>query len=230
MSINTQRITPSQPANANLTALANLGVGNAYQALQTNAGATAPQWGGYPVPTIGRPKISGGAAQWGIPGVVSVNNGTKVLGVNNVVYSFFYVTEPITILLASFEVTAAPASSANVRVGVTAADTDWQPTGAPLLDQAVAVGSGATGVFSTTAISIALAPGRYLSVQNCDVTMTVRAILGGLTGILPAMGSAMWIGKFTASQTYGAFPTPGTAWTTASGNGNGHQHSVVYAW
>lgn len=176
-------------------------------------------------------KISGGATQFGLPGMVFTNTGTSTLVINEVRYLPFLVPYPVTITAHQFEVTAAPASNANVRVGIYAADTDMQPTGAPVYDNSgIAVASGFTGVKTTSSLSVALTPGMYLVALNCDVAMTIRTFTPGAFSIGTAMGATPYIQRYGVGQTYGALPNPGTKWTTPNASGSGLQHSVAFQW
>jgi hypothetical protein len=109
----------------------------------------------------GLAKISGGATEWGIPGASFSAVGTTVLTINEVRYTPFTVRYPVVLTAQQFEVTAAPASNANVAIGIYAADSEVQPTGAPLYDSgSVAVASGFTGLKTTSGISVPLRPDR----------------------------------------------------------------------
>src|SRR6266852_1222682 len=83
----------------------------------------------------GLAKISCGAQQWGIPTHERfLNVGTSALNVNEVRYIPMRVDYAVTLTAWQLEVTTGPAGSANLRLGVYAADTNLQPTGAPLYD------------------------------------------------------------------------------------------------
>jgi hypothetical protein len=187
-----------------------------------------------PAATIqsGLAKISGGITEWGVPTSERANAvATTNLNVNQVRYVWMKVEYPITLTAHQFEVTTAPASNANVRIGIYTADTNIQPTGAPLYDSgSIAVASGFTGVKTTSGLSIALVAAVYLVAINIDVALSMRSINVGTTAIDNNMGANALIQKVVAAQTYGAFPSPGTPWTTTNTGSSGMQHSIVWQW
>lgn len=207
-------------------------IGTAYQALQTNAGATAPQWGGYPVPTIGRPKISAGLAQYSIPWVVGGHGGGTVAPSANVDYYVpWLLTEPITITTIAFECTVAPATDGTFYAGIYAMDTDWQPTGNVLGTFSQAVTNAAGVAVYTASVSIALAPGRYVSAYNSSKTCTYRATRGGMFAMQTAMGGNA-IGNYSIARTAATFTNTPSLWTAANAAGgqNTPLHVLHFGW
>lgn len=185
------------------------------------------------VAKTGIAKISGGAQQWGIPNTGFTSAGTSALTINEDRYVPFRVDYPITLNAWQFEVTAAPASNANVRVGIYLANTDMQPASAtaPAYDSgAITVASGFTGVKTATGLSIVLQPGMYLAAMNCDVTMTVRTIVGPTWIVNAAFGATPLVQRVSIARAFAAFPTPGAQWTTINAVANGLQHFVVWQW
>jgi hypothetical protein len=180
----------------------------------------------------GLAKISGGATQWGIPSNTGFTNvGTSALNVNEVRYIPIRVDYPVTLTAWELEVTTGPASNANLRLGIYAADTNLQPTGAPLYDSgSVAVASAFTGVKTATGLSVSLSPGIYLVALNCDVAMTVRTFTSGTPMVAAALGATPFIQRVTATQTFGAYPNPGTAWTATNASASGLQNVAVWQW
>lgn len=176
-------------------------------------------------------KISGGAQQWGIPSTMFTGQATTALTINETRYIPFFNRYPITLTAHQFEVSTGPAGAANVRIGVYAADTDMQPTGAPLYDSgSIAVANGFTGAKTSGAISVPLQTGAYLVAVNCDVAMTLRGVNSPTPTVKDALGTSALAQRFTVAQSYGAFPTPGTAWTTASASTGGLMNSVIWQW
>lgn len=180
----------------------------------------------------GLAQISGGALQYGIPtdGLFTGTVGTTGLNANQVRYVFVKIHYAVTLTAWEFEVTTAPASNANVRIGIYKADAFLQPTGAPLYDGTIAVASGFTGIKSASGLSIALTPGMHLIAINIDVAMSMRAYQVASPAIGAGMGATPIIQKVVASQTYGAMPNPGTAWTTTNEAAGGMQHSLIWQW
>jgi hypothetical protein len=48
--------------------------------------------------------------------------------------------------------------------------------------------------------------------------------------IAAAMGTTPFIQRVSASQTFGAYPNPGTAWTAISASAGGLQSFAVWQW
>lgn len=180
----------------------------------------------------GLAKISGGATQWSIPTNSSfINVGTTSVNINEVRYALMRVEYPITLTAWELEVTTGPASNANIRIGIYAADTNLQPTGAPLYDSgAVAVASAFTGIKTATGLSIVLSPGMYLVSTNVDVAMTCRSLITSTVVVGSALGATPFVQKLSVAQTFGAFPNPGTAWTTTTASAGGYQNIAVWQW
>lgn len=185
---------------------------------------------GYP---RGRAKIGGGGAvQYGLPGVDMNTVTTLAVTVNTDRTTWFEVQGkyPIAVDQVTFEVTTAPASNANVRVAVYAADADLQPTGSPLIEFGVPVASGFVGK-KTTNVSATLPPGQYCACINVDVAMTLRAVTGGalIAGIYTGMGTTPFIQDATVARAYGPFTTP-TPWTTLNNSATPARNTVVFRW
>lgn len=168
---------------------------------------------------------------YGVPNVQFTAQGTQALTANTVYYQPFEVTAPLTLDLMALEVTTAAAGSGNLRLGVYAADANLQPTGAPLFDSGdVAVTSGATGILSRQGTPVILQPGVYLTATNSSVALTARTALGGQTMVSTAMGSNLFTVLTSVAQTQGAFPTPGTAWTTRAAATGAARHVAQMRW
>jgi hypothetical protein len=167
---------------------------------------------------------------YGLPNVQFTGTGTQALTANTVYYQPFEVTAPITLDFMALEVTGAAAGNGNLRLGIYAADTNLQPTGAPLFDSGdVTVTSGATGILSKQGTAVTLQPGVYLTATNTSVGFTARTFLGGVSFVPTTIGANVTV-LTSVAQTQGAFPTPGTAWTTrASANGPA-RHTALLRW
>ena len=168
---------------------------------------------------------------YGVPGVQFTGTGTQALTANTVYYQPFEVTAPLTLDFMALEVTTAATASGNLRLGVYAADTNLQPTGAPLFDSGdVTVTSGATGILSKQSTPVTLQPGVYLTATNTSVALTARTALGGQTFVGTAMGSNLFTVLMSVAQTQGAFPNPGTAWTTRAAATGAARHVAQMRW
>lgn len=185
------------------------------------------------VAKTGIAKISGGAQQWGVPNTGFTAGGTTALVVNEDRYVPFRVDYPITLNAWQVEVSTAPASNANIRIGVYLANTDMQPASAtaPAYDSgAIAVASGFTGAKTATGLSIVLVPGMYLAAINTDAVMTLRTIVSPTWIVNAALGATPLVQRLSVARSFAAFPTPGQQWTAINAVANGLQHFVVWQW
>jgi hypothetical protein len=169
---------------------------------------------------------------YGLPNVEwNASNVVQALTANTVFYQPFVVSAPITVDATNFAVSTGPASAANVRTGVYLADSNLQPSGAPLIDSGnVAVGTSVTGTFLNQFTPVTLQPGVYLTAINTSVNLTCRVQRGGPTGTNVGNGTSSLISLLPVSQTQGAFPNPGTAWTTPTYAATGPNHVLFLRW
>ena len=179
----------------------------------------------------GRAKASGGTIYYTVPGCIFTVGTSDVPDFDADYYSPFYVDAPIIIDQLAFYVTNATAAK-SARIGFYAADSNWQPMGAPWADSGD-VSIATTGVKTyTPATPIFVPRGRYLSViNNNDTTsaMTLGYYSGGFRTGLPTTLANGMVTYMKVIRSYAAFPTPGTSWTTvSSATSNGGRHFVVY--
>jgi hypothetical protein len=168
---------------------------------------------------------------YGVPNAHLASQNTQSATINTVYYAPFEVTAPITLDAMAFNLNAAPAAGGNVRLGVYAADSNLQPTGAPLFDSGdVAITTGTTGVVLKQGTAVTLQPGVYLSAFNTGTAVTLRVPVGGIANITTTMGASMYVSTLSAAQTQGAFPSPGTAWTARGTSATGTFHLAVMRW
>jgi hypothetical protein len=168
---------------------------------------------------------------YGIPNGQMASQTTLPATINTVYYAPFEVTAPLTLDAMAFNINTAPATGGNVRMGVYAADANLQPTGAPLFDSGdVAITTSTTGTVLKQGTAVTLQPGVYLTAFNTGTAVTLRVPMGGIATITTTMGSSMFVGTMSVAQTQGAFPSPGTAWTTRNGSNAGTAHPVVMRW
>jgi hypothetical protein len=167
---------------------------------------------------------------YGIPNAQFTGAGTQALTANTVYYQPFEVTAPLTLDFMALQVTTAAAGNGNLRLGVYAADANLQPTGAPLFDSGdITVTAAATGILSKQGTPVTLQPGVYLTAANTSVGLTAQTFLNGISFVPTTMGTNITV-LTSVAQTQGAFPTPGTAWTTRA-NANGPiRHVTLLRW
>ena len=176
----------------------------------------------------GRPK-GGGTTYFIIPGILGVGGNTKALtnGTDN--YAPFFVDSNLVVDQLVFEVSTAGSAGVTSRVGLYAADKDWQPIGAPLADSGT-IATDTTGVKTYTPTNpIYLRRGRYLSVGNSSAaTAPIVRALQISQAYLTTLGSSLTISSYTVARAYAAFPTPGTAWTTTAGAATPAGHFLFF--
>lgn len=164
----------------------------------------------------GRAALSG-TGQLMMPGIEGTALATNTLASNVCLYGPWYLAAPLVIDQLVVEVTTAGAAGKLIRLGLYDADTSWQPT-TRLADGAVAA-DGALGT-RTLAVSLTLPAGRYLTAVNTDGVPALRGVRGGnrYMGFGTTIGASGFVAVWSVAQTYGAFPTPGTAATTNTGS------------
>jgi len=114
---------------------------------------------------IGRLKASG-VAHPGIPGAQWQSNSTQAIVANQVRYNGFITDTPIAIDALVAEISATGTATL-LRMGIYAADTDWQPVGAPVVDGGTVSAAAAVAVSIT--VNATLAPGRYITALNAAI-------------------------------------------------------------
>lgn len=161
----------------------------------------------------GRATISG-VVCYNMPGVVLTATSTYATLPNTIVYDMFWVESSIVLDQMAFNVTTGPAGASNMRIGIYNADVNWQPTGAPLVDNEIAVDIAFTGI-KTQAISLTLPRGRYLIARNTDGSFTMRTWRGwpANLGVDPALNATNIISGGYIANAYGVLPVSPVAWT-----------------
>lgn len=170
----------------------------------------------------GRPKSV--ASFYSLPGVSVSTVNTISPNTGSDYYYPYWVRTPIIVDQLALEVTST--SAGNVRVGLYVADADLQPIGAPLADSGD-ISTATTGEKTyTPSTPIYLRRGRYLGVLNCSATPIFRCFRGG-GGLRTGLGVSPIVSEIYVSRAYAAFPTPGTAWNTTTGNAVGFNYVPV---
>jgi hypothetical protein len=152
---------------------------------------------------------------YGLPDHSFYTRTTFGLAANFQYYIPFKVTQPITVDMTFFRVTTAPSSTATVRTGIYAADNDFQPSGAPIVDAGnTTVSTSSNTNYFTQFSPVTLQPGVYLATINTSVAFTVQAHPGGYMGFSPSGND--FIQTLRVSQTQGALASPGTKWNSVN--------------
>jgi len=150
---------------------------------------------------------------YGLPDHSFYTRTTFALTANFQYYIPFKVTQPITVDMIYFRVTTAPSSTATVRTGIYAADNNFQPSGAPIVDAGnTTVSTSSNTNYFTQFSPVTLQPGVYLATINTSVAFTVQAYPGGYMAFTPTANDFMQV--LRVSQTQAALPTPGTKWNS----------------
>jgi hypothetical protein len=176
---------------------------------------------------LGRAK-SAGTTYLSIPGIyVGAGGQTFNPPANQDNYAPWFTSTPIVIDQLVIEISSLVAG--NIRFGFYAADTDWQPIGAPLADSGSITSSAAVLTY-TPGTPIILSRGRYLSVMNQSSQSSLRTARGAIIGSSfdPSLGASPTLREMFVGRAFAAFPTPGTAWTTSTGISQGVEHYVYY--
>ena len=172
-------------------------------------------------PYGGRAKESAGDTQLSIPGVTASGASTVAVAIDEVRYFPFVVDHPIQVDQLTIEVTSAGSASTTARLGIYHADKNFQAT-------TLVVDAGTVTVDSTgqkdLAVSPAemLAPGRYMMAFNSDGTPTLRGVRAfGPWGLRDLITANPFIFGLRVTQTYAAFPDPGTQYTSTQSDNTG---------
>ena len=200
---------------------ARLAVGANGKSLIADSAATpGVAWAG-PLAGLWDAVPASGTKRIGLPGVQFT--GTATASYNTITDHFtpFVVTDPrgITVDTIYFEVTANPVTSATCYLGIFAADSAWQPTGAILGEVSQVVPNVAGNAVYSNALSLTLPPGRYLTAYCSTLQLTLRQQLFYLGYVAATMGSAhaqTWTKGRTPSAAWGAGSS--YAWDTYTGN------------
>jgi hypothetical protein len=172
-------------------------------------------------PAVGRPK-QGSVDNLVLPGVEvqSAGSGVFTPGTNILYYMPIYVDAPLTVTGLVWEQTAVSAAGKTARTGLYAADVNYQPTGAPLVDSGTIATDGANGVKEST-VSVPLAAGRYLIAWHSDGGVTVRFVRGGqrLRGLNALLTANFLPADLSINTTYGVFASTPVAWAGLGGFG-----------
>jgi hypothetical protein len=131
--------------------------------------------------------------------------------------------------MIKFAVSTAPTVASNLRYGIYKADSNFQPTGAPIYDSGdIPIGTTAA-VYQKALQPLVLQPGAYLSSMIVQNTMTLRVAYGGFGGMDVRFDSTSpYYLLMRVPRTYGAYPTPGVEWLYNDKTANGPAHPVFF--
>lgn len=166
----------------------------------------------------GRPSVSG-LSGLSLPGCAITSVNTAALSNGSIRYAPILVETAITIDQLVIEVTT-NVGGTHARVGIYAADLNWQP-GALVVDGG-SLDTGAAAAVVAATVNVTLPPGRYLTAINSDGAPTLRRIIGGsnLWGMLPTLGASPLINAISVASAFGAFQDPGVQWASGGVSGS----------
>lgn len=166
--------------------------------------------------------------------VVTGFDGSDSYDEDTLYYIPIRIERTITVTAMAIDVSASNTGSGGslLRMGIYAADTDFQPT--DLILDAGTVAIDTTGRKSITGLTTVLTPGIYLKVHNNNSTggVDLDSLEGGMS---IATGSAT-SGQQAAyhhyvSSTFGALAATGVNWDSDDmGNGESMRHPILMSW
>lgn len=177
----------------------------------------------YTPTTFLRPKSTSND-MYGVPGFVgSASTVNPATSADRLYYEPFTLDEPATLAELAILVNSNVAAS-NVRVGVYAATTFMQPTGAPLVQGELS--SATTGIKALTGLSTVLPAGRYVKCYLQSGAAVLRHVrISAPFGALADFNSYMC--RAYASQAYGALPATPVPWDNREATEATFWHAVM---
>lgn len=172
-------------------------------------------------------QLGSGTNYYVIPGVGAIASTTaKVATASRIQYEPMIVDTTETYDLMICEVTVVGAGGTVIRMAIYAMDIDGQP-GVRLADAGTVTADSLA--VKTAAISLTLAPGRYLKAWISDGTPTLRSVRAGgqiTTAFDTTLGTSPVVGGLRVAGSGSTLPDPGTAWTTPNFLSTGFDHCV----
>jgi predicted RecA/RadA family phage recombinase len=167
---------------------------------------------------------------YGLPGHDFSSTSTSSFGTNVDQFFPFVVSQAIEVDMIVSEVTTAPASSATLFYGVYSADSNFQPTGTPVINTSQTVGASATGIFRRQITPVTLQPGAYVLIANPSVSMAFRFFRSLYGKLNNTFGTSPYIQNLSVSRTAASFPSTPVAWNTLAANNVGIAVYAVLRW
>lgn len=167
---------------------------------------------------------------FGIPTERMIGSGNVTLNANFVYYSPMLITEAVSIDMVHMECTTTPAATRNVRYGIYASDQNLQPTGPPLMDTGSISVASLGSYYKQLSSPVTLQPGLYLVAYNRDGQINTRIYRTASPGAFAGGGGSTMILRLYGNQTYGAFPSTPTTWTSVNTTSVGLEHNCRFRW
>lgn len=161
-----------------------------------------------------------------LPGARGVSDSTKAINANKVFYAPIIVTTPIVIDQVVLEVTVAAGAGEKARVGIYAADINWQPGALQVASAEIAI--DAIAVVTTDITETTLQEGRYLIALTVEgnATFTTMKTTLDVIGYKTTLGGTPCRDSVYVNKAYAALADPGTAWDSVTSSSNPAWHAV----
>jgi hypothetical protein len=176
--------------------------------------------------------LLGAGYSYGTPGTQAGVSSNLTLSANRDYPHMFFVYKKILVDMVHFTVTTGPSSSGTVRCGLYAADSDFQPTGSPIINSSsvtVAASTAGVATYYVEVTPVILEPGAYIAVINLSQNMGFRFVRAGIA-MMPGDTDSIAYASY-ASRTHGAFPDPGVKWNIIQGaDGAGFMQKFFLRW
>jgi hypothetical protein len=145
-------------------------------------------------------------------------------------YAPFFVDAPISVDMLRFNVNTGggPSGNATVYIAIYRADDDMQPFGAPIVNDSIAVASGATGIFRKQITPTTLTQGNYVMVLNTSVAIVFGHWRGGPTFVSSDAITANII--LNVARTANTFTSSPSKWIGSLTTSSGFFHFVLLRW
>jgi hypothetical protein len=169
--------------------------------------------------TYAVPTDVGGNRGWD-PGFIPLASTSAVaITADTIYWEPFFVPDDMSLDLISVTMTAPAAAGKLLKLGVCAADSNMQPTGAMLADSGSLPADTAGSTLVSAVINAPLTRGWYLKALWSDGTPTFRMARGIPATQMPlniGSGAVWWFTNFiTNPQVYGAWPGVLPAWVAS---------------
>ncbi len=164
-----------------------------------------------------------------LPGISVVTIAPVARAIDTLYYEPMILDTRSTLDELWLEVTTLAAAGV-ARMGIVAADANWQPLGSAIVTSGE-IDTSTTGIKKATALAIPLSAGRYLRLVRFGVVgPTVRIHRGSIRGapFVTGMGASGSVITLTKAEAYAAtFSAPVTPWDTATGGSTPFENTVL---
>lgn len=148
------------------------------------------------------------------PGVVIWGTLAQAYAVDTIYHFPLYVRTPITVDQVTFEITVAGGAGTTCRIGIYAADLNWQPLALKVASAQLAI--DAVGVVNGALAATVLQEGRYLIAFHlgANVSCQTARYVSWPCFFNPVFSGSPIVMALTKATAYAALADPGVAWDT----------------